>query len=110
MKFVNDYIENNICTYVVLKKSIDDCFRKLFIRFYAIINFNVFDKVFIDRFFAQKLNLKLIFLKNFCVFETFNKFEAVCDFIIYYVNVFFKKNSIKEDYRLIRFYVTDFFY
>ena len=110
MKFVNDYIENNICTHVVLKKSIDNRFRKLFICFYAFIDFDIFDKVFIDRFFAQKLNLKLISLKNFRVFEIFNKFEVVCDFITHYVDVFFKKILVKRGYCLTCFYVIDFFH
>ena len=82
----------------------------MFIKFYAFIDLDAFEKVFINRKFAQSLNLDFIALKTFRFFEIFNESKAVCDFIIHYVKIYFKTFSIKEDVRFIRFYVIDLFH
>ena len=106
---INKRIENKICIYVILKNSIDDRIQNLFYYFYCFINFNVFDKVFINKFYAQKLNFEFIFLKNSRILEIFNKFEIVCESITHYVNIYFKTFLIKKNVRLIQFYIIDLF-
>ena len=107
MTSVNDQTENEICTHVILKNSIDDRIQNLFHYFHCFIDFDVFDKVFINKFYAQKLNFELIFMKNSRVLEIFDEFEIACEFITHYVDIYFKAFSIKKNARLIRFYVTD---
>ena len=101
---------NNVCTHVVLNKNIDNKFKNLFIRFRAFIDLNVFDKVFIDKIFAQNLNFELIFMKVFKIFEIFDEIFVVCDFITHYVDIYFKIFVARENVRFIRFYVIDFFH
>ena len=109
-KNVNDHTKKDIYIHVILKDNIDDHFKKLFIKFHAFIDFDVFDKTFIDKKFAFNLNLKLVSLKNFRIFAIFDKSIAACDSIIYYVDIYFKLFAIQEDVRLIRFYVIEFFH
>ena len=108
LKNINDHIEKNVCTHVILNDSIDDRFRKLFIKFHAFIDFDVSDKVFIDKNFALNLNLKLISLKNLRTLEIFDESIAACDFITHYVNIYFKIFAAQEDARFTRFYVIEF--
>ena len=110
LKNINDHIEKNVCTHVILNDNIDDRFRKLFIKFHAFIDLDVSDKVFIDRNFALSLNLKLISLKNLKTFEIFDESIAACGFITHYVDIYFKVFATQEDARFIRFYVIELFY
>ena len=82
----------------------------MFIKFHVFINLNAFEKAFINRKFAQNLNFNLIILKISRFFEIFNKSKAVCDFIIYYVEIYFKTFLIKQDACFIRFYVINLFH
>ena len=64
-KNVNNYLQKNVYTYVILKNNINDRIKKLFIKFYVFIDFNAFEKAFINRKFAQSLNFDFIALKIF---------------------------------------------
>ena len=109
-KNVNDYLQKNICTHIILKNNINNRIKKLFIKFYVFINFNAFEKTFINRKFAQSLNLNLIILKIFQFFKIFDESKAVYNFIIYYVEIYFKTFLIKKNVRFIRFYVINLFH
>ena len=101
MKFVDEQSKNEICTHVIVKNCIDDKIQNFFIYFHCLIDLDVFDKVFIDKFYAQKLNFELKFLKNFRIFEIFDEFEIVNEFIIHYVDVYFKIVVVRKNARLI---------
>ena len=109
-KNINDYNINEVCTHVILNKIFNNKIKNIFIKFRIFIIFNVFDKIFIDKFFAQNLNFELIFMKFFKILKIFNKSIVVCNSIIYYINVYFKIFVARENVRLIRFYVIKLFY
>ena len=109
-KNINDYNINEIYTHVILNKTFDNKIKNVFIKFYVFIDFNIFDKVFIDKTFAQNLNFKLIFIKFFKILKIFNELIVVCNSIIHYVNVYFKIFVARENARLIQFYIIEFFY
>ena len=107
LKNVNDHSQKDVCTHIILKSSINDRIKKLFIRFHALIDLNASEKVFINRKFAQSLNLDLIALKTPRPLETFDESKAVCGPITHYVEIYFKASLVKEGVRFTRFYVTD---
>ena len=109
-KNINDHSINEVCTHVVLNEILDDKIKNVFIKFRVFIDFNVFDKVFIDKIFAQNLNFELIFMKFFKTLKIFDESTAVCDSIIHYVDVYFKVFVAFENVRLIRFYVIELFH
>ena len=109
-KIINDYNIKEICTHVVLNKIIDDKFKKFFNFFRVLIDFNAFDKVFINKIFAQKLNFELIFLKFFKILKIFDESAAVFDSITHYVDIYFKIFVVRENVRLTRFYITELFH
>ena len=49
-------------------------------------------------------------MKFFKILKIFDKSIVVCDLIIYYIDVYFKIFVARENVRLIRFYVIEFFY
>ena len=49
-------------------------------------------------------------MKTFKILKIFNESIVVCDLIIHYVNVYFKLFVARENVRLIRFYVIEFFH
>ena len=103
-KNINDHNIKKVCTHVVLNKIIDDKFKKNFNLFRVLIDFDVFNKVFMNKIFAQKLNLELIFLKFF------DELTAVFDSITHYVDIYFKTFVVRKNVRLIRFYITELFH
>ena len=109
-KNINDYNINEICTHIILNKTFDDKIKNVFIKFRVFIDFNVFDKVFIDKTFAQSLNLELIFMKIFKILKIFDESTVACDSIIHYVDVYFKIFAARKNARLTRFYVIEFFH
>ena len=109
-KNINDYNIKEICTYVILNEIIDDKFKQFFNFFRVLIDFDVFDKVFMNKIFAQKLNFELISLKFFKILKNFDELVIVFDSIIYYVDIYFKTFVVRENARLIRFYIINFFY
>ena len=110
LKNINDYNINKIYTHIILNKTFNNKIKNVFIKFFVFIDFNVFNKIFIDKIFAQNLNFELIFIKFFKILKIFNKSIVVCNLIIYYVDVYFKIFVARKNVRLIRFYVIEFFY
>ena len=109
-KNVNDYLQKNVCTHIILKNSINDRIRKLFIKFHAFIDLDASGKAFINRKFAQSLNLDFIALKIPRSLETFDESKTICGFITHYVEIYFKTSLVKEGACFIRFYVIDLFH
>ena len=109
-KNINNYNIKEICTHVILNEIIDDKFKKLFNFFRVLIDFDAFDKIFMNKIFAQKLNFELIFLKFFKILKIFDESTAVFDLITHYVDIYFKVFAVRENARLIRFYITEFFH
>ena len=110
LKNINDYNINEICTHIILNEIFDDKIKNVFIKFRVFINFNVFNKIFIDKIFAQNLNFELIFMKFFKILKIFDELIVVCNLIIHYIDVYFKVFVARENARLIRFYVIELFY
>ena len=109
-KNINDHSIKEVCTHVILNKIIDNKLKKFFNFFRVLIDFDVFDKVFMNKIFAQKLNFELIFLKFFKILKIFNESAVVFDSIIYYVDIYFKVFVVRESARLIRFYIIKLFH
>ena len=109
-KNINNYNINEICTYIILNEIFDDKIKNVFIKFRVFIDFNVFDKIFIDKIFAQNLNFELIFMKFFKILKIFDELIVVCDSIIHYIHIYFKVFVARENVRLIRFYVIELFH
>ena len=109
-KNINDHSIKEVCTHVVLNKIIDDKLKKLFNLFRVLIDFDAFDKVFMNKIFAQKLNFELIFLKSFKILKIFDELATVFDLITHYVDIYFKVFAVRENARLIRFYITELFH
>ena len=107
LKNINDHNIKEICTHVILNEIIDDKLKKLFNLFRVLIDFDAFDKVFMNKIFAQKLNFELIFLKFFKILKIFDESAAVFDSIIHYVDIYFKVFAVRKGARLIRFYITE---
>ena len=103
-KNINDHNINEVCTHVILNETFDDKIKNVFIKFRVFIDFDASDEIFIDKIFAQSLNFELIFMK------IFDESIAVCDSITHYIDVYFKVFVTRENVRLIRFYVIEFFY
>ena len=110
LKNINDHSIDEVCTHVVLNEILDDKIKNVFIKFRVLIDFNAFDEIFIDKIFAQNLNLELIFMKFFKILKIFDESAAACDSIIHYVDVYFKVFVALENVRLIRFYVIELFH
>ena len=110
LKNINDYNINEICIHVILNEILDDKIKNVFIKFCVFIDFDVFNKVFIDKIFAQNLNFELIFMKFFKILKIFDESIVVCDSITHYVDVYFKIFVVRKNARLIRFYVIEFFH
>ena len=110
LKNINDYNINEVCTHVVLNETLNDKIKNVFIKFRVFIDFDAFDKVFIDKIFAQNLNFELIFMKFFKILKIFDESTAVCDSIIHYVDIYFKIFVARESARLTRFYVIELFH
>ena len=109
-KNINDHNIKKICTHVVLNEIINDKLKKLFNFFRVLIDLDVFDKVFMNKTFAQKLNFELIFLKFFKILKIFDELTAVSDSITHYVDIYFKAFAVRKNARLIRFYITELFH
>ena len=107
LKNINDHSIKKVCTHVVLNEIIDDKLKKLFNFFRVLIDLDASDKAFMNKTFAQKLNLELILLKSFKILKTFDESAAVSDSITHYVDIYFKAFAVREDARLIRFYITE---
>ena len=110
LKNINDYNINEVCTHVVLNETLNDKIKNVFIKFRVFIDFDAFDEAFIDKIFAQNLNLELILMKIFKILKIFDESTVVCDSITHYVDVYFKAFVIRESVRLTRFYVIEFFH
>ena len=106
-KNINDHNIKEICTHVILNEIIDDKLKKFFNFFRVLIDFDASDKVFMNKIFAQKLNFELIFLKSFKILKIFDELAAAFDSIIHYVDIYFKAFVVREDARLIRFYIIE---
>ena len=107
---INDHSIKEVCTHVVLNEIIDDKLKKLFNLFRVLIDFGAFDKAFMNKIFAQKLNLELISLKFFRILKIFDESAAVFDSITHYVDIYFKVFVVRESVRLIRFYIIELFH
>ena len=81
-------IKRNLINYVLLFNNIN--FNQKFILFCILVNYNVFDNIFINQFFAQKQNFELLFLKHLIEFSIFDKSNAKSEFIIYYCYFIFR--------------------
>ena len=93
-------IKQNLMNHVLLFNNID--FDQKFILFRVFIDCDVFDNVFIDQFFAQEQNFKLLFLKHSIKFFVFDESNAKFEFITHYCYFFF---SMSRRHRVIKFYV-----
>ena len=109
-KNINDHNIKKVCTHVVLDEIIDDKFKKFFNFFRVLIDFDIFDKAFMNKIFAQKLNFELIFLKFFKILKIFDGSAIVFDSIIHYVDIYFKIFVVRKNARLIRFYIIELFH
>ena len=107
LKNINDHSIEKVCTHVVLDEIIDDKFKKLFNLFRVLIDLDASDKVFMNKTFAQKLNLELILLKSSKILKTFDESAAASDSITHYVDIYFKASAVRENVRLTRFYITE---
>ena len=107
LKNINDHSIKEVCTHVVLDEIIDDKLKKLFNLFRVLIDLGASGKAFMDKIFAQKLNLELIPLKFPRILKTFDESAAASDSITHYVDIYFKAFAVRGDARLTRFYITE---
>ena len=109
-KNINDHNIKEICTHIILNEIIDDKLKKLFNFFRVLIDFDAYNKVFMNKIFAQKLNFELISLKFFKILKIFDESATAFDSITHYVDIYFKIFVVREDARLIRFYIIELFH
>ena len=81
-------------------------FDQKFILFCVFINYDIFDNTFIDQFFAQEQNFKLLFLKYLIEFFVFDESNAKSELIIHYYYYFLLMN---RRHRVIKFYIIFLF-
>jgi len=77
-----------------------------FIQLKALIDTNVFENCFINKFYALEQKFKLKLLNTSINLESFDNFEVKFKLINYYCLLFL---SINDIYRYIRFYVISLF-
>ena len=77
-------------------------FNQKFILFCVFVDYDVFNNAFINQFFAQKQDFKLLLLKYSIEFFIFDESNAKFEFIIHYYYFFL---SMNRRYRVIKFYV-----
>ena len=81
-------------------------FNQKFILFRALINCDVFDNAFINQFFAQEQDFKLLFLKHSIELFIFDESNAKFELIIHYCYFFL---LMSRRYRVIKFYIIFLF-
>ena len=94
-------IKQDLVNHVLLSNSID--FGQKFILFRALVDCDVFDNAFIDQFFAQEQDFKLLSLKHSIEFSVFDESDAKSEPITHYYYLSF---SVSRRHRVIKFYVT----
>ena len=97
-------IKQDLVNYVLLFNNID--FDQKFILFCVFVDYNVFDNVFINQFFAQEQDFKLLFLKHSIEFFVFDESNAKSEFIIHFYYFFLLRS---RRHCVIKFYVTFLF-
>ena len=81
-------IKQNLINHVLLFNNIN--FDQKFILFRVSVNCDAFDNVFINQFFAQKQDFKLLFLKHSIKFFVFDESDAKSEPITHYYYFFFQ--------------------
>ena len=97
-------IKQNLMNHVLLPNNIN--FDQKFILFRAFVDCDAFDNAFIDQFFAQEQDFKLLPLKHSIKFFVFDESDAKSEPITHYCYFFL---LMSRRHRVIKFYVISLF-
>ena len=81
-------------------------FNQKFILFRVFVDYDVFDNIFIDQFFAQKQDFELLSLKHSIELFVFDESDAKSELIIDYYYLFF---SMNRRHRVIKIFIIFLF-